>query len=146
MKNGKKKAAESKMSLAARKAWETRRKKNGNVKKEKREKSRKGRRIDSQLQDILDGNVSVEQLKKGYRKGMLMNKPKRSQVRKSSVKMDEKWMAYLYGSDWLEKVVIAKLVAYSKKLMGAMIFDMKAGKKLVVKGRELEVPKVMVVQ
>jgi hypothetical protein len=126
MKDVKKKAEKlSKMSLAARKAWETRRKNKGIVKEEK------GREKSKEVNE--EAEVVVEQLKRAYRKGRLVNKGKRV-MRKGSVKMDEKWMMYLYGSDWLEKVVIRKLVRYAKDLMGSLIFE----------GRELEVPKVVI--
>ena len=88
MKGKKVEAKLSKMSLAARKAWETRRKKKGSVKPRDSEKT-------SEFNE--DAEVIVEQLKRAYHKGQLVRRGK-SGHRKSSVKMDEKWMAYLYGA------------------------------------------------
>jgi len=127
-------AGESKMSLAAKKAWETRRKNKGMKKKEKRKKSgevKKGKRfsrIDSQLEGILkDGDVSVEQLKKGRRKGVLMPKKKRVRVHKSSVKLtgegaDSSFIEFLNGLTG-EQVLINKLceVCWRRKWCQATI-------------------------
>jgi hypothetical protein len=124
MKGEKKEAKLSKMSLAARKAWETRRKNKGSVKP--RDTGKIGEFNE-------DAEVIVEQLKRAYHKGQLVRKGK-SGHRKSSVKMDEKWMAYLYGNDYLERVVVQKLARYARDLWGKLIFE----------GKVVQAPSVVV--
>lgn len=70
------------MSLVAKKAWETRRKK-------------------SKKSSEQEPEIVVEQFKRAYRKGQLMRKNKRVEQRKSSVKMDDRMWMYLYGSKWI---------------------------------------------
>lgn len=124
MKNVKKAEKLSKMSLAARKAWETRRKKYGSVKP----------RDSGKISEVNDEpEVIVEQLKRAYHKGQLVRKGK-SGHRKSSVKMDGKWMQYLYGKDYLERVVVQKISKYASDLWGKLIFE----------GKVVEQPKVLV--
>ena len=122
-------AVKSKMSLAAEKAWKTRR--NGMKKKENRKKSKKHESKNNE-------NVSVEQLKKGYRKGMLMNKAKRAMVHRSSVKLtgknaDKEFMEFLLGEKHQEQALIGKLVDIWWR-------------KAKAKSRFMRVPKVLVVQ
>lgn len=137
MKNEKKKAAENKMSLAARKAWETRRKKSGIEKKEK-----------SEVED--EPEIIVEQFKQGHRhKGVLKYKPRRSQVRKSSVKLtgknaDKEFMEFLYGRNYEEEALVNKLCDLCWRRRWCM-----AGERVRAKARLQEpvnVPSVLVVQ
>ena len=108
----------SRMSLAARKAWETRRKKSGNGKKQ--EKRVKAGKSGDQEEELV-----IEQLKRGYRKGMLVPKPKDKGmgVRKSSVKMDDKMFMYLYGSRVFEDICLRKLVKMHKKMCLEILFN-----------------------
>ena len=149
VKNKKKAAAESKMSLAARKAWETRKKKPGIEKKKSSEVvveqlKRAGRRKKSRNEP----EVVVEQLKKGYRKGVLMNKEKRSQVHMNSVMLtgkhaDRGFVEFLNGLT-REQVLVNKLcdVCWRRKWCEA---DQRAKEKARLV-EPMKVPKVLVVQ
>lgn len=65
----------------------------------------------------------IEQLKRGYRKGMLVPKPKDKGmgVRKSSVKMDDKMFMYLYGSRVFEDICLRKLVKMARKMAKELV-------------------------
>ena len=110
---------QSKMSLAAKRAWETRRKKYG-------KKAGAGSGASEEAQEI-----SVEQLKrayrKGYRKGFLVEKTGRSR-QGGAVKIDEKmreYLDFLYGRKWFEEVVLRKLWAEANRLAKKMIWSEK---------------------
>ena len=116
--NGEKKAARvSKMSLAAKKAWETRRKKYG--KKVGAESA-----TSEEAQEI-----TVEQLKKAYRKayrkGFLVETRGRSR-KGGAVKIEQKmreYLDFLYGRKWFEEVVLRKLWAEANRLAKKMIWQ-----------------------
>jgi len=136
-KNKKKAAAESKMSLAARKAWETRKKKPGIEKKEKRKKSRS------------EPEVVVEQLRRVYRNSVLMPKAKQVRVHKSAVKLtgkdaDKGFIEFLLGSKFQEEALVNKLcdLCWRRKWCEA---DQRAKEKARLV-EPMQVPKVLVVQ
>lgn len=141
MKDGnEEKAAEvSKMSLAAKKGWETRRKRYGYVKKTRFEDEpeivvevlKRGHRGRKSKDEQLKG------YRKGYRKGYLVPKG-RQERNESSVILSgvrgEKYREFLYGRNYREEIMIRKLFEYSKQLAEKLIFE----------GRVLEAPKVVV--
>jgi len=117
MKNESKK--QSKMSLAARKAWETRRKKYG-----KKVGAESGASEEAQ-------EITVEQLKRAYRrayrKGFLVEKAARSR-KGGAVKIDKKmreYLEFLYGRKWFEEAVLRKLWAEANRLAKKMIWQEK---------------------
>lgn len=107
----------SKMSLAALKGWETRRKRYGIVKKKPSEQP------DLVIEQWKCGRRKSkgEQLK-GYRNGQLMVKGK-SEMRKSSVKMDDEMQAFLYGSKYIEEVVLRKMYNVAVREAKRLIFE-----------------------
>lgn len=135
MKNEKKAAELSKMSLAAKKAWETRRKRYGNVKNPRSEDEPEV--VVEQLKRRYRGRkCKDEQLKRAYHKGQLMPKGKRENHRKSFVKYGteegNRVREFLYGSKWIEDVVLQKLWLEAKKLAKALIWREEGQKLLVV--------------
>ena len=150
MKGEKKEAKLSKMSLAARKAWETRKKKPGIEKKESSEVvveqlKRAGRGKKSRSEP----EVVVEQLKRVYRNSVLMPKAKRVRVHKSAVKLtgkdaDKGFIEFLLGSKFQEEALVNKLcdLCWRRKWCEA---DQRAKEKARLV-EPIKVPKVLVVQ
>lgn len=115
---------QSKMSLAAKKAWETRRKNSG------KKPSESGKeRMASEVRE--EAEITVEQLRRACRKGELVRKRYRKR-KNGSVMMDDKMQAFLYGSKWIEEVIVRKLVNQSMRLAKELIWRDEGQKQLVV--------------
>lgn len=115
MKNESKK--QSKMSLAARKAWETRRRRYGG-------KGKKSRKVVDE-----EGGITIEQLTRAYRKGQLVLKGKQGYRKGQAVKMDAKlreYLEFLKGRKYFEEVIIQKLWAEANRLAKKMIWQEKS--------------------
>jgi len=118
----------SKMSLAALKGWETRRKRYGVKEKP------------SEQPDVVVEQWKIGKRKSrgyreksiGYRNGQLMPKGN-LEMRRSSVKMDDEMQAFLFGSKYIEEVVLRKMYNVAVKEAKRLIFEERMPVMAVVK-------------